>query len=254
MIDPLGGHTVSVAITIFTSAVRPSPLLKMNRYKTDLPCRSYVGWLRGSLKPTVLYKLYVLVFYLSMKLIIICLQTTCFSSGATSYFHLVSIMHSRKFCTPVPLGAGPHKSIMRSIFFLPASAPGSYQQKVKQNSDPPGQSHCYHYWVLVEWNKTQWQFDIWKYECKSDRKLGCTVLHIKDSGLFYWSTRPTTAPAGSDHYFHSECPSVRPKTSKSSDNHCRPGLCSGRVDHWWLLSCILYFFLYIHLLQSSTFS
>ena len=28
---------------------------------------------------------------LSMKLRIICFQTTCFSSGATSYFHLVSI-------------------------------------------------------------------------------------------------------------------------------------------------------------------
>ena len=24
----------------------------------------------------------------------------------------------------------------------------------------------------------------------------------------YWSTRPTTVPAGSDHYFHAECPSV----------------------------------------------
>ena len=52
----------------------------------------------------------------------------------------------------------------------------------------------------------------------------------------YWSTKPTTVPAGSDHYF-TECPSVRPKTSKSSDNHCRPGLWAGQVDHWWLLSC-----------------
>ena len=25
-----------------------------------------------------------------------------------------------------------------------------------------------------------------------------------------WSTRPTTVPAGSDHYFHTECPTVRP--------------------------------------------
>ena len=32
-------------------------------------------------------------------------------------------------------------------------------------------------------------------------------------------------------------PYVCPKTSKSSDNHCRPGLWAGRVDHWWLLSC-----------------
>ena len=36
-------------------------------------------------------------------------------------------------------------------------------------------------------------------------------------------------------------PSVRPKTLKSSDNHCRPGLWAGRVDHWWLLSCSWYF-------------
>ena len=52
----------------------------------------------------------------------------------------------------------------------------------------------------------------------------------------YWSTRPTTVPAGSDHYFHAECPSVHPKTSKSRHNHCRPRLWAGRVDHWWLLS------------------
>ena len=26
----------------------------------------------------------------------------------------------------------------------------------------------------------------------------------------YWSTRPTTVPASSDHYFHTECPSFRP--------------------------------------------
>ena len=51
------------------------------------------------------------------------------------------------------------------------------------------------------------------------------------------------SPAGSDHYFHAEClsvrtrPSVLPKTSKSGDNHCRPRLWAGRVDHWWLLSC-----------------
>ena len=52
--------------------------------------------------------------------------------------------------------------------------------------------------------------------------------------LGFWSTRPTTVQAGSDHYYHTECPAyVRPKTSKSSDNPCRPGLWAGRVDHWW---------------------
>ena len=60
-----------------------------------------------------------------------------------------------------------------------------------------------------------------------------------------WSTRPTTVPAGSDHYFHtvrlsirlSIRPYIRHKTSKSSDNHCLLGLWAGQVDHWWLLSC-----------------
>ena len=56
----------------------------------------------------------------------------------------------------------------------------------------------------------------------------------------FWSTRPTTVIAGSDHYFHTECQSVCPKTWKSSDNHCRPGLWAGRVDHWWLQSCSFY--------------
>ena len=48
-------------------------------------------------------------------------------------------------------------------------------------------------------------------------------------------------------------PSARPKTSKSSDNHCQPGLWTGRVDHWWLLYCIIYFrFYYSSLLQLLT--
>ena len=45
-------------------------------------------------------------------------------------------------------------------------------------------------------------------------------------------------------FTQSVCPSirpcVRPKTSNSSDNHCRLGLWAGRVDHWWLLSCIFW--------------
>ena len=32
--------------------------------------------------------------------------------------------------------------------------------------------------------------------------------------LFYWSTRPTSVPACSDHYFHTDCLSVHPKNSK----------------------------------------
>ena len=68
-------------------------------------------------------------------------------------------------------------------------------------------------------------------ECYFKRTPGPWVNKI------YWSTRPTTVPAGSDHYFYTECPSVRPKTSKSRGNHGRPGLWAGRVDHWWLLSC-----------------
>ena len=72
-----------------------------------------------------------------------------------------------------------------------------------------------------------------------DSQLG--VLPTLFTITFFWSTRPTTVPAASDHYFHTECPSVRPKTSESSDNPCRPGLWAGRVDHWWLQSC-LYFF------------
>ena len=34
--------------------------------------------------------------------------------------------------------------------------------------------------------------------------------------------------------------SVRPRNSKSSENHCRPGLWAGRLDHWWPLPCMSY--------------
>ena len=62
------------------------------------------------------------------------------------------------------------------------------------------------------------------------------IKALQEKELF-WSTRPTAVPAGSNHYFHTDCPYVRPKTSKSSYNHCRPGLWVGRVDHWWHLHC-----------------
>ena len=67
------------------------------------------------------------------------------------------------------------------------------------------------------------------------------LLHINS-----WSRRPTTVPAGSDHYFYTECPYVRPKISKSGDNHCRPGLWAGREDHWWLLSCFKNVWIFTH--------
>ena len=50
-----------------------------------------------------------------------------------------------------------------------------------------------------------------------------------------WSKRPTTVPTGSDHYFHLCCLSVRPKTSKSSENHS--GLAEWIIDD----SCLVYF-------------
>ena len=75
-------------------------------------------------------------------------------------------------------------------------------------------------------------------ETTNEFQFGNSIFNtFVSQGRNFWSTRPTTVPAGSDHYFHTACPSVRPKTSESSDNHCRPGLWAGRVDHWWLLSC-----------------
>ena len=55
---------------------------------------------------------------------------------------------------------------------------------------------------------------------------------------FFWSTRPTTVPGSSDHYFHTECLYIRPSVPKLQIS-CRPGLWNGRVDHWWLLSCYI---------------
>ena len=55
--------------------------------------------------------------YRSLKLMIMFLKASCLSSGATSYFHFVSIIHSLKFWMPTPLGGGQHLSMMISIFF-----------------------------------------------------------------------------------------------------------------------------------------
>ena len=37
------------------------------------------------------------------------------------------------------------------------------------------------------------------------------LLNVVSGFVFcsFWSTRPTTVPSDSDHYFHTECPSVR---------------------------------------------
>ena len=54
---------------------------------------------------------------------------------------------------------------------------------------------------------------------------------VKTSSSFivrYCSTRPTTVPAGSDHYFHTCWPAG---TKLKNQNHCRPGLWAGQVDH-----------------------
>ena len=52
--------------------------------------------------------------------------------------------------------------------------------------------------------------------------------------------RPQSRPVVINIFAHVVRPSVHPKTSKSSENYCRPGLWAGRVDHWWLLSCYYY--------------
>ena len=63
--------------------------------------------------------------------------------------------------------------------------------------------------------------------------LSVSVIVVQDNinktGVINDPLGQPTVPAGSDHYFHTECPSV--PNSNSSDNHCRPGLWAGRVDH-----------------------
>ena len=67
---------------------------------------------------------------------------------------------------------------------------------------------------------------------------------VQDS---FWSTRPThQAPARSDHYFHN-CRTFQNLAkennfSSGTNFHYWRDFGAGRVDHWWLLSCFLYFF------------
>ena len=76
--------------------------------------------------------------------------------------------------------------------------------------------------------------------CRILRMPGELFKSILFKLFIFWSTMPVVITI----FTQSVPPSVRPKTSKSSDNHCRPGLWAGRVDHWWLLSCI-YIFIFI---------
>ena len=46
--------------------------------------------------------------------------------------------------------------------------------------------------------------------------------------------RPTTVLAGSDHYFHTECPSVRPSQNCKADRDC--GLAEWIIDD----SCLVW--------------
>ena len=65
-----------------------------------------------------------------------------------------------------------------------------------------------------------------------------------------WSTRPTTVPAGSDHYFHTCCPSVRPSGTKlqnpatiTAGRDC--GLAKCKMAKWIIDdSCLV--ILYVH--------
>ena len=78
---------------------------------------------------------------------------------------------------------------------------------------------------------------------KSSTLFKCTYTNIDPLG------QPKVT-AGRDHcfrtYFQSVCPSVRPHFSnlenKPTENNVRywRDYGSGRVDHWWHLSCILY--------------
>ena len=63
------------------------------------------------------------------------------------------------------------------------------------------------------------------------------------SGVYnFWSTRPTTVRTGSDHYFHTDCPSVRPSVPKLQNQATITG---GRVCGLakWIIddSCLVFY-------------
>ena len=54
----------------------------------------------------------------------------------------------------------------------------------------------------------------------------------------------TKVTAGRDHCFHTGCPSVHPDFSnlaKQNNMKSNGRYWSGRVDHWWRLSCFFFF-------------
>ena len=69
------------------------------------------------------------------------------------------------------------------------------------------------------------------------------VDHWWHTHVFYWSTRPTTVQAGSDHYFHKECPSVRPSQNFKIKRQSLPagtvGWPSGSLMTHTCLLCII---------------
>ena len=63
-----------------------------------------------------------------------------------------------------------------------------------------------------------------------NQQLPQIIMH-EVLGLFDPIGRPQSRPVVITIFTQSVRPSVRLKTSKSSDNHCMPGLWAGRVDH-----------------------
>ena len=60
--------------------------------------------------------------------------------------------------------------------------------------------------------------------------------------LYSWSTRPTTVPVCSDHYFHTECPSVLLSVPELQN---QAKITAGQVDcvlaEWIILPDVYYF-------------
>ena len=70
--------------------------------------------------------------------------------------------------------------------------------------------------------------------CVSNKLQKSSLLAIDPRGL------PQSRPVVITIFTHVVRPSVRPSVRPySRDNHCRPGLWAGQVDHWWLVSCSL---------------